>query len=50
MIRNQRNIALLFAVLFLQGMVFYSPVATLYRQESGLDLVQIGGIESFSWR
>lgn len=35
-------------VLFLQGMVFYSPVATLYRQESGLDLVQIGGIESFS--
>ncbi len=48
MIRNQRNIALLFAVLFLQGMVFYSPVATLYRQESGLDLVQIGGIESFS--
>ena len=43
-----RNIALLFAVYFLQGMVFYSPVATLYRQAAGLDLLQVGVIESAS--
>lgn len=26
-----RNIPLLYAIAFLQGMVFYGPVATLYR-------------------
>ncbi len=48
MSRNRRNIALLFAIYFLQGMVFYSPVATLYRQAAGLTLFQIGTIESVS--
>lgn len=48
MVRNQRNIALLLAVYCLQGMVFYSPIATLYRQAAGLDLLQIGFIESVS--
>ena len=42
--RKRRNIALFYAVFFLQGMVFYSPVATLYRQASGLSLLQIGAI------
>ena len=46
--RDKRSIALLFAVYFLQGMVFYGPVATLYRQAAGLDLLQIGVIESIS--
>lgn len=46
--RNRRNIALLFAACFLQGLVFYSPVATLYRQAAGVDILQIGIIESIS--
>lgn len=45
---DRRSIRLLFTVYFLQGMVFYSPVATLYRQAAGLDLFQIGLIESLS--
>ena len=48
MTRLPRGIALFFAVYFLQGMVFYGPVATLYRQAAGLDLFQIGLIESIS--
>ena len=40
MVRNRRNVALLFAVYFLQGLCFYSPVATLYRLEAGLTLFQ----------
>lgn len=28
----KRNIYLMYAIAFLQGMVFYGPVATLYRQ------------------
>lgn len=48
MVRNKRNIALLLCVCCLQGMVFYSPIATLYRQAAGLDLLQIGFIESLS--
>ena len=43
---ERHNIALFYAVYFLQGLVFYSPIATLYRQAAGLDLLQIGGIES----
>ena len=42
MVRNRRNVALLFAVYFLQGLCFYSPVATLYRLEAGLTLFQTG--------
>lgn len=45
---ERRNIALFYAVYFLQGLVFYSPIATLYRQAAGLDLLQIGVIESAS--
>ena len=42
MVRNRRNVALLFAVYFLQGLCFYSSVATLYRLEAGLTLFQTG--------
>lgn len=45
---NKRNIFLLCAIGFLQGMVFYAPVATLYRQAAGVGIFQITLIESVS--
>jgi len=44
----KRNIYVLYAIGFLQGMVFYAPVATLYRQAAGLGIFQISLIESVS--
>lgn len=44
----KKNIYLLYAISFLQGMVFYGPVATLYRQARGVGLFEIGLIESVS--
>lgn len=38
----------MYAIAFLQGMVFYGPVATLYRQAAGLSFFQITLIESIS--
>lgn len=43
-----RNIFVLCAIAFLQGMVFYAPVATLYRQAAGVSLSGITIIESIS--
>lgn len=43
-----RNLPLLYVMALLQGMVFYSPVATLYRQAAGISLLQMGVIESLS--
>lgn len=43
-----RNIPLLYAIAFLQGMVFYGPVATLYRQAAGVTVFEITLIESLS--
>ena len=34
----KRNIYLMYAIAFLQGMVFYGPVATLYRQAQGVSV------------
>lgn len=48
MSRNRRNLALLFAVYFFQGMCFYGPVATLYRLSAGISVFEIGVIESIS--
>ena len=45
---NKRNIFLLCAIGFLQGMVFYAPVATLYRQTVGIGIFEIALIESIS--
>lgn len=45
---SARNIPLLYAIAFLQGMVFYGPVATLYRQAVGVTVFQITLIESLS--
>ncbi len=45
---NKRNVFLLWGIALLQGMVFYAPVATLYRQAAGLGIFQITLIESIS--
>lgn len=44
----KRNIYLLWGISLLQGMVFYAPVATLYRQAAGLGIFHITLIESIS--
>lgn len=45
----KQNIYTLYAIAFLQGMVFYGPVATLYRQMHGVNIFQITLIESVSY-
>ena len=44
----KRNVILLWGIALLQGMVFYAPVATLYRQAAGLGIFHITLIESIS--
>ena len=46
---NRKNIYLMYAIVLLQGMVFYGPIATLYRQASGISIFQITFIESISY-
>ncbi len=45
---SKRNVRLMYAIVLLQGMVFYGPIATLYRQAQGVSLFQITLIESIS--
>ncbi len=45
---HKRNIRLMYAIALLQGMVFYAPIATLYRQAQGVSLFEITLIESVS--
>lgn len=45
---SKRALVLMNLSAFLSGMVFYAPVATLYRQTRGLDLAQIALIEAIS--
>lgn len=42
------NIRLFYAIALLQGLVFYGPIATLYRQTQGLSVFDITLIESIS--
>ena len=44
----QKNRYIMYAIALLQGMVFYSPIATLYRQAQGVTIFQITVIESIS--
>ena len=44
----KKNIFIMYAIAFLQGLVFYSSIATLYRQASGVSVFQITIIESIS--
>lgn len=46
---NKKNIRLMYAISLLQGMVFYGPIATLYRQAAGVSVFQITLIESISY-
>lgn len=46
--RIKKNIWLMYAVSLLGGMIFYGPIATLYRQAAGLNIFQITLIESIS--
>lgn len=43
------NIYLMYGMTFLQGMVFYGAIATLYRQAQGVTIFQITLIESISY-
>lgn len=45
---KQLNIRLMYAIALLQGMVFYGPIATLYRQAQGVSVFRIALIESIS--
>ena len=44
----RRNLFCMYAIALLQGMVFYGPVATLYRQTRDVSVAQITLIESIS--
>lgn len=44
----KRNLWIMYAIALLQGMVFYGPIATLYRQAHGITIFQITLIESIS--
>ncbi len=44
--KPRRNIWLMYAIAFLQGMVFYGPVSVLYRQSAGITIFQLTVIES----
>ena len=46
---NKKNIRLMYAISLLHGMVFYGPIATLYRQAAGVSVFQITLIESISY-
>ena len=46
---RKKNIYLMYAIVFLQGMVFYGAIATLYRQVNGISVFQITFIESISY-
>lgn len=43
---RKNNIIIFYVLAFLQGLVFYSSIATVYRLERGIDLAQMGMIES----
>ena len=43
------NVYLMCSIVFLQGLVFYGSISTIYRQVKGLSMYQIFFIESVSW-
>ena len=44
----KKNLYVMYAIELLQGMVFYGPIATLYRQAQGVTVFEITVIESIS--
>jgi len=48
-VNRKVNVYLMYIIVFLQGFVFYGPIATLYRQNRNLSLSNMFLIESISW-
>jgi MFS family permease len=48
-VNKKVNVYLMYIIVFLQGFVFYGPIATLYRQNRNLSLSNMFLIESISW-
>lgn len=46
---NDRNIPLMYAICFFQGIVLYASISTLYRQARGLSLAEYAIIDGFSY-
>lgn len=46
---KQRNIPLMYAIAFFQGIVLYASISALYRQARGLTLAQYAVIDGFSY-
>lgn len=46
---NQKNIYLMYAICFFQGIVLYASISTLYRQARGLTLAEYAVIDGFSY-
>lgn len=46
--KYKNSIIIMLVISFLQGLVFYSPVAALYRIEAGITLTQMGIIDAIS--
>ena len=46
---RKKNIVILLGISLLQGMCFYAPIATLYRQAAGLTIFEMSVIESLSF-
>ena len=44
----KRNLPVMYAMAVLQGMIFYGPIATLYRKAAGVSVFQISQIEVVS--
>lgn len=47
--RIQKNIPLMYAICFFQGIVLYASISTLYRQARGLSLAEYAVIDGFSY-
>lgn len=47
--RKERNIPLMYAICFFQGIVLYASISTLYRQVRGLSLAEYAVIDGFSY-
>ena len=47
--QHKNNTYILMMITFLQGMVFYASIATLYRNQAGITLKEISVIESLSY-
>lgn len=47
--KKERNIPLMYAICFFQGIVLYASISTLYRQARGLSLAEYAIIDGFSY-